>query len=309
MPYRKMTWKYKLFLMVYGLLIQLVIIYILCTKRGFSLRYVIMISSISLISLFLLLIFYDRFRRKKFKNKEDQLMELKEDGDIDAVPQNPPIRMRNKITFRKILLVCCIGICVLSTVSTLFRDGADGHNRRGLAHYKAGETDKAISEFTKAIEINPRFAKAYYNRGSVYALSNDNNKAIADLTMAVKLKPTLANAFNCRGLAYLKLGEREIAIRDFTRTIRIKPEHAGAYASRGAAYAGKHENEMAIADCTKAIEIDPGLAEAYNTRGLAYFSEKQFSKADADMKKAQSLGYKVNPEFLWLLKTVLEQGK
>ena len=72
----------------------------------------------------------------------------------------------------------------LLTVSSLFRVGADEHNRRGLAHYKAGKIDMAILEFMKAIEINPKYAKAYYNRGSVYALSNGNNKAIADLTMA-----------------------------------------------------------------------------------------------------------------------------
>lgn len=307
MPYRGLTWKFKIFLMVYALLFDLFIMYILCTKHGFPLHYVIIISSISLISVFLLIIFCDRSRRKYYMNKENQLMELKGKCEIDAVLQNPPMRPRNKITFRKILLVCGIGICVISTVSTLFRDGADGHNRRGLVHYKTGETDKAIFEFTKAIEINPRFAKAYYNRGSVYALSNDSTKAIADLTMAVKIKPTLADAFNRRGSVYFKLGEREKAIRDFTRAIRINPEHASAYASRGCAYASKHENEKAIADCTKAIELDPKLAEAYNNRGLAYFSEAQFFKANADLKMAKSLGQKVNPDILMILSAYSEK--
>jgi tetratricopeptide (TPR) repeat protein len=301
MYYKGLTWKYKLFFIVSALLINLFILYIKYTEHSYVPSYAIMGASFSFVVICLLTFLCDRSLKKYFMNKEDQLMELKGKGEIDVVPQNPPKRPCNKITFRKILLVCGTGICVLLTVSSLFRVGADGHNRRGLAHYKAGETDMAISEFTKAIEINPRSAKAYYNRGSVYALSNDNNKAIADLTMAVKIKPTLANAFNRRGSVYFKLGEREKAIRDFTRAIRIKPGHAGAYASRGAAYARKHENEKAIADCTKAIELDPGLAEAYHTRGLAYFSEAQFFKANADLKRAQSLGLKVNPDILMIL--------
>lgn len=44
--------------------------------------------------------------------------------------------------------------------------------------------------------------------------------------------------------------------------------------------------------------IDPNDAEAYNNRGLAYSDKKEYDKAWEDVYKAQSLGYKVHPEFL-----------
>ena len=112
-------------------------------------------------------------------------MELNGKCQIDAVPQNPPKRPRNKISFRKILLSCGIGICVISSVFSVFRDSAVEHNRRGLAHYKWGETynlkgenEKAIADCTKAIELAPGLAEAYNNRGLAYFSEKEFSKEI-----------------------------------------------------------------------------------------------------------------------------------
>ena len=39
---------------------------------------------------------------------------------------------------------------------------------QGLAYFNKGQYDKAISDTSKAIEINPRDADAYNNRGNAY---------------------------------------------------------------------------------------------------------------------------------------------
>ena len=149
-------------------------------------------------------------------------MESNEKCQVEGVSQNPEKRPRKKIMLRQSLLICGLGVLVISSILSFSKDSADRHNERGLAHYKAGETDKAILEFTKAIEKDPKNAKAYYYRGSLYELNNDSNNAIADLTMAVKIRPTYAGAFYRRGAAYYKQGEHDIAIRDFTRAISSK---------------------------------------------------------------------------------------
>jgi len=46
---------------------------------------------------------------------------------------------------------------------------AEVYYNRGVAYVEKGENDQAVAGFTKAIEINPRFAKAYYYRGVIYA--------------------------------------------------------------------------------------------------------------------------------------------
>jgi tetratricopeptide (TPR) repeat protein len=74
--------------------------------------------------------------------------------------------------------------CMCSLVVCLFlirrRDASVDHYNSGCRYYTAGQYntagqygaggkyDLAIIEFTKAIEINPRYAQAYNNRGLAY---------------------------------------------------------------------------------------------------------------------------------------------
>jgi len=51
-----------------------------------------------------------------------------------------------------------------------------------------GENDKAISDFNKAIEINPSFAHAYTARGTVHQRMGQLTKACADWEKACELK-------------------------------------------------------------------------------------------------------------------------
>ncbi len=43
---------------------------------------------------------------------------------------------------------------------------------QGKERFKAGDLDKAIADYTKALELNPKFASAYNNRGAAYAEAN-----------------------------------------------------------------------------------------------------------------------------------------
>ena len=49
--------------------------------------------------------------------------------------------------------------------------------------------EEAISDFTKAIELNQEYAYAYNNRGYAYYNLGKNEEAISDLTKAIELNP------------------------------------------------------------------------------------------------------------------------
>jgi len=49
------------------------------------------------------------------------------------------------------------------------------------------EHDKAISDFTEAIRLNPNYAKTYYNRGVSYDEKGEQEKADADFGKAQEL--------------------------------------------------------------------------------------------------------------------------
>ena len=141
----------------------------------------------------------------------------------------------------------------------------------GNCLWDIGQYDKAISDYTKAIETDPKFAVAYYSRGMAYRQKGQYDQAISDYTKAIETDPKLAMAYNNRGIAY---------------------EHKGQY-------------DQAMADCTKAIEIDPKLAVAYYNRGrIFYYFKKEYDKSWEDVKRAQNLDYQVPPKFLEDLRKV-----
>jgi tetratricopeptide (TPR) repeat protein len=97
------------------------------------------------------------------------------------------------------------------------------YTNRGVIYGKSGQYQKAISYFTRAIELNPEDAETYSNLGKAYAGLGQYLKAISDYTKAIELDPKYAVAYNNRGLAYYDLGQYTQAISDYTQAIELDP--------------------------------------------------------------------------------------
>ncbi|HUL28922.1 MAG TPA: tetratricopeptide repeat protein, partial [Thermodesulfobacteriota bacterium] len=61
--------------------------------------------------------------------------------------------------------------------------------------------DQAISDFNKALEIDPMYQKAYNNRGTTYRLMGQYDRAIFDFNKALEINPLNPEAYN--NLAWL----------------------------------------------------------------------------------------------------------
>jgi tetratricopeptide (TPR) repeat protein len=153
--------------------------------------------------------------------------------------------------------------------------------------------DKAIADYTKAIQLNPGYAKAYYNRGVAHRDNGNHTKAVADFTEAIWLRPAFADAYYNRGVAHHNMDEPDKAIADYTDAIRLNPKDVEAYRNRGVLYGKKGEYDKAIADYTEAIRLNPGFPAAYYYRGIAHYEQGEYDKAIADYTAA----IQINPEF------------
>ncbi len=72
-------------------------------------------------------------------------------------------------------------------------NSAARHFQRGLAYYDLGDFDGAIAEFSRAIQLDGRHARAYAFRALSYGYMGNTAEAQADLQSAIRLKadPTL----------------------------------------------------------------------------------------------------------------------
>jgi len=168
------------------------------------------------------------------------------------------------------------------------------------------EQEQAISDFNKALEIDPRDADAYINRGIAYQREGKYEQAISDFNEAIEIDPKDADAYILRGHAYAHKGycgqaisdDSEQAISDFNKALEINPRDEDTYINRGLTYAEKGQYDQAISDYTKALEVNLRYAKVYIMRARAYYFQREYEKSWKDVEKAQYLGLRIDPKFL-----------
>ena len=167
---------------------------------------------------------------------------------------------------------------------------------RGIAYARGGFADRAFQDFSRAIDVDPTYVKAYNNRGIILAQRGKPDGAIDDYTRAIQGKADFYEAYYNRGNALFEMGFKERAIRDYDRAIELHNRYDQAYNNRGIAYSAEGEYAKAIADYNRALDIRPNDAVYYNNRGVAFAKRGMFEQSLRDLGKAISLDSR-NPRF------------
>ncbi|OQA18426.1 MAG: TPR repeat-containing protein YrrB [bacterium ADurb.Bin363] len=159
---------------------------------------------------------------------------------------------------------------------------ATAHNNRGLAYEALGESDKALNDFTKTLEIDPTYIEAYINRGNIYFHKGKIDKAIKEFTIVLRYKRNSLEAYNNLGLMYGYKGEYDRAINNFTHAIEINKINPETYINRGNIYYKKGDYDKAIEDYNTALTIKPDLLQAYANRAMTYSIKGEYDRAIDD---------------------------
>jgi Flp pilus assembly protein TadD len=112
-----------------------------------------------------------------------------------------------------------------------------------------------------------------------------------------------------RGMAYLENGRYDQALSEFNAALKLKPNDAALLNYRGVAYRCKGMDEQAMQDFNKAIQVDPKYARAYRDRAMIYFDRSEFDKSVEDLDKAQSLGYRLDQDFVKMVRRKAAEKK
>jgi tetratricopeptide (TPR) repeat protein len=94
--------------------------------------------------------------------------------------------------------------------------------------YKAVENNKyeeAVTNYTRAIQLDSGFSEAYRYRGIANCYLKNYNAALADFDSAIKLDPKDAAAYNSRGSVYEELNILQVAIQDYAKAVEIAPHN------------------------------------------------------------------------------------
>src|SRR3990167_7868462 len=107
-----------------------------------------------------------------------------------------------------------------------------------------GEKEKKQVEAKITDEERLFEASQWFEKGKNYYLNKEYDNAIEAFTKAIKLDPNYAKAYSARGfLLYRNKGLFDSAIEDYSKAIAINPNDVQIYISRGLAYADKGQHD------------------------------------------------------------------
>jgi tetratricopeptide (TPR) repeat protein len=93
----------------------------------------------------------------------------------------------------------------------------------------AGNIQEAINLYTLAIEKDPEFIDAYYNRGIMHYFLKEYKGAIEDLNKVIEKKPDHVMAYASRGAVYDKIGDWQKALSDFRKAAQLGDKDVQEY--------------------------------------------------------------------------------
>ena len=185
--------------------------------------------------------------------------------------------------------------------------------RRWLGQRTAEGLNNAISELTRATELDPGYAPAYADLASAYALAifyrynvggADNYvlaaRSLALAERALALDPNLAAGFAARGYLGALVGQDpEKIAADLDRAASLQPNAASIPSWRARSLLLLGQPEEAIAEASRAIDLDPlapgrhiALAEMSIQLGLydqAISSARSASSLEPELVRSRAI--------------------
>jgi tetratricopeptide (TPR) repeat protein len=113
----------------------------------------------------------------------------------------------------------------------------------------------ATTFWTGVIDQNQTVQNAYYNRGNIFMNENKNQRAIADFSKAIELNPKNTEAYISLGTAFYYQNKYDEAIRNYTLAIEIKDDEAIAFYLRGWAQLSAGNKDAACEDVNQAEKL------------------------------------------------------
>lgn len=107
------------------------------------------------------------------------------------------------------------------------------YQNRGVAYQDLGNTDRALLDFNKCIELVPENPAFLENRGLVYVEKELFDVAFLDFDKAVELDKKSARSYVNRAYAARQMGDYEQAVRDYSQALRLREDYAQALLGRG----------------------------------------------------------------------------
>ena len=158
----------------------------------------------------------------------------------------------------------------------------------GKIYAGTGRLQEAVTEFQRAVELDPLSSEAYLGLADAYSAIGRLNDAEATYRKWIGLRPRYYLPHSHLASFYVQQARYRDAETEFRRVIQLAPDNHKGYGNLGAVYHLLGRLDEAAAMMKKSLAIRP-TGSGYTNLGTLYFFQGRYSDAVPLMEKAVEL--------------------
>jgi len=102
---------------------------------------------------------------------------------------------------------------------------------RGSVYLKMGNSENAIGDFNRTLQIESNHPKAYHLRGLAREMAGDDDEALKDFNQAIGLDSEYGAAYFSRATLLTKMGQEELALEDMKIVSQLSNRNVEGFAN------------------------------------------------------------------------------
>ena len=168
-------------------------------------------------------------------------------------------------------------------------DFSEAHSNLGEALMRTGRVDEGLLELNKAVAIAPDSAESQYNLGNALMQVGQLDGAVDHFKAALNIKPDYVQADNNLGIVFLRTRQLDEARDYFQRALETSPSYAEAHYNLGGVFEMQGDLDQAVMEFQKAIEIEPNYAHAHGQLASMLAAQGRLDESEKEYRRLLEL--------------------
>jgi tetratricopeptide (TPR) repeat protein len=206
---------------------------------------------------------------------------------LNIAPLSSTAKPRKKIHFKKLFIKALMAILLTGAgatasifiINSINSATASDLYKKANTFYELQRYQDALSNYKKAIEIQPEYARAWNGQAKVLYDLNSHTEALLAYDQAIQIQPDYQESWIGRGFVLNKLQRYQEAIYSFDKALKLQPESPQVWNAKGEALSNLKRYDEAIQSYHRAVELQPDYENAWYNKAWALYNLRRYKDA------------------------------
>jgi tetratricopeptide (TPR) repeat protein len=166
------------------------------------------------------------------------------------------------------------------------------------AQHEGSNPAGASATYTQLINSGIADAGLFLLRADCYRKTGETDKALADVKKYLEIYPDDKSAISLAGKIETMSGDNLKALEYYSNNLKLHPNDAQCYIDRANTYCMSRSWDWAIKDYSMSLDLLPGNSDVWLNKGIALLNSGRVEDACHDFRKSFSMGNKKASEYI-----------